>query len=103
MVAIRIMPQSQPERTIDKASAMARIWITPLGNAWKVRMSSHDAAESLRDRLQDQGLKCTMLTPSFSDASMTLFRVVGPDQRHRVDLEEALRHDQSLELMADPA
>lgn len=82
---------------------MAQIWITPLGNAWKVRMSSHDAAESLRDQLQGEGLKCTMLTPSFSDKSMTLFRVVGPDQRHRVDLEERLHRVDSLELMPDPA
>jgi hypothetical protein len=82
---------------------MDKIWITPLGNAWKVRMSSRDAAVSLRGRLEDEGLRCTMLTPSFSDSSMTLFRVVGPDQRNRIDLEERLQSVDSLELMPEPA
>ena len=82
---------------------MAEVWIRPLGNAWKVRMRSSDDVGRLRSSLVERGWRCTNPTPSFDDSSMVLFRVVGADQRHAVDLEKALHGIDWLKLMEDPA
>ncbi len=82
---------------------MSEVWIRPLGNAWKVRMKSSDDAVRLRTSLVERGWRCTNPTPSFDDASMVLFRVVGQDQRHAVDLHDALDGLDWLQVMEDPA
>jgi hypothetical protein len=51
----------------------------------------------------ERGWRCTNPTPSFDDASMVLFRVVGQDQRHAVDLHDALDGLDWLQIMDDPA
>ncbi|MFV0446438.1 MAG: hypothetical protein ACK5Q5_22930 [Planctomycetaceae bacterium] len=79
------------------------VWLRPLGAAWKVRVRSAEAAETLRSFLTSDGWKCTTVTPAFDQPQTVLFRAsdLGGDRDR--DLTRSVSRVAALALQPDLA
>jgi len=84
-----------------------KVWVRPLGNACKICVEGRDNAESLRERLQQEGTNCTAPEPrTETDAAQTplwVFRAQYTPTITESQLPLFLESLPDIELMLEPA
>lgn len=85
------------------SSQSSWVRIRPLGGAWKVRVSSQDAAEHLRSALVSAGWKCTPVTAAFDDVSTVLFRATDSGGDRDRELAPSVGTVPGIDLHGEPA
>jgi hypothetical protein len=79
-----------------------RVWIRPLGNAWKVRVEGADSSRWLRNEIEHRGLTCS--NPSqIADTGMQTFRCMSETPHESSYVWNLLKALPQVLLQNDPA
>jgi hypothetical protein len=79
-----------------------RVWIRPLGNAWKVRIEGADSSQWLRNELEHRGLTCSN-SSQIADTCMQTFRCMSETPHESSYVWNLLKALPQVLLQNDPA
>jgi len=79
-----------------------RVWVRPLGNAWKLRVQGVESSQWLRNELTHRGLKCSDPS-SAADRSMQIFQCMSETPHEACYVWSLLKALPQVLLQNDPA
>jgi hypothetical protein len=89
------------DTVVDDLEAF-RVWVRPLGNAWKVRVQDANSGHWLRNELTHRGLTCSDASP-VSGTSMQTFRCMSETPHEAFYVWNLLKALPQVLLQNDPA